>query len=172
MPSTTLAGQPCNRRSRPLPLPSPCLGGSQRRTAPLCPLPEPREAMDHRGEPAPSATRPCRRRPQSAPCPRVHKPPLDTTRAHRSASTWRTPQTPPFAAQSPTATARRGHRRFGRAERHLTPTACHRPYGRIEALEHRQGTAHRSPSPAMPLARRSHVATVDRPSRSVSPSGL
>ena len=167
MPSTTLAGQPCNRRSRPLPLPSPCLGGSQRRTAPLCPLPEPRAAVDHRGETVPSATGPCRRRPQSAHCPRVHKPPLDTS--------TRPPLRLDLENTRDTSVRRpkpHSYRRLCLSERYLTPTACHRPYGRIEALEHRQGTAHRSPSPAMPLARRSHVATVDRPSRSVSPSGL
>ena len=81
-------------------------------------------------------------------------------------------QTSPFAAPCRTATARRRRRRLCRAERRVFHTKPHRPYARIKAVEHRQETTKRSPPPAMPLAARSHVATVACPSRSVSPSSL
>ena len=75
-PEGMVAGQTLPRRSRPYPPLSPCLGGSQELTATPCPLPEPRAAVDHQAQTAPSATAPCQCRPQSTPCPRSHRPPL------------------------------------------------------------------------------------------------
>ena len=81
-------------------------------------------------------------------------------------------QTSLFAAPCLTTTACRRSPRLCRAEHRVFQTVCHHPYKRIKAVEHRQETTKRSPPPAMPLAARSHVATVACPSRSVSSSRL
>ena len=90
-----LAGQLGRRRSRPPPPLSPCLGASQHLTAAHCPLPEPGPAVDHRENPAPSATAPCRARARAPHPARVHKPPLDRSpRPPRRHDPGSTPDTP------------------------------------------------------------------------------
>src|SRR4051812_3198575 len=81
-----LAGQLGRRRSRPPPPLSPCLGASQHLTATHCPLPEPRQVVDHRACTAPSATTTCRARPRASHPARAHTPPLDRSPCPPNAS--------------------------------------------------------------------------------------
>ena len=57
----------------------PCPGDSQWSTSTAQPVLAQGQRPEQPGTTAPRACRPCRRRPQSAHCPRVHKPPLDTS---------------------------------------------------------------------------------------------
>ena len=112
-----------------------------------------------RTAPSSLATMP-RARPErhARPKPTNRAPP--SPRAYMIATNPRDRQTSPFVAPCRTATTRRRRRRLCHAEHRAFQTKPHRPYARIKAVEHRQETTKRSPPPAMPLAARSHVATV------------